>query len=160
MKTNSQKQIIDYFGVADLRELPNNDKFKEISPDNALSFFIDTDENERPILWFEVDNGHEGFILADGLLHHWRSRSIHYLEGSNSLKQRHKDLRNIVRIGSKLRHELIDELIKSGYIIHELLNSVNDELKPAIAKKLRNISPDGMTRAHERELLIAKAKGL
>jgi len=57
---------------------------------------------------------------------------------------------------------MLEELEKAHEIILVMLNALPDRLKPSVAKKLyeRGIADDGMTRSHERESVIRKAKGL
>ncbi|HTH58264.1 MAG TPA: hypothetical protein VL728_19595 [Cyclobacteriaceae bacterium] len=58
--------------------------------------------------------------------------------------------------------ELLDELEKAHVIIKCMLQEIPQEAKSVLAKYLirQGISNEGMTRAHERESVIAKAKGL
>lgn len=54
--------------------------------------------------------------------------------------------------------ELLGELLKAHAIITAMLNAMTDEAKARVADELARlgISPDGMTRFHERVAVIAK----
>lgn len=67
---------------------------------------------------------------------------------------------NQARAQELLVSALADELTKAGEIITAMLNAMTDEAKHRVAVDLerRGVSPDGMTRANEREAVLRRAR--